>query len=248
MTNERPHSLIVGGTKGTGLALAKMLAAGGHSVSAVGRSRPDEAETRGISFHRQDLAELEALPGLLDAIQLAGGPCDNLIFSQRNRLTGGDPWLNEWTISVEATRRIVEHCLASPNGKPRRNVVVIGSLASRLDMDGQPVAYHAVRAALEQMVRSWAARHGRQGLRCNLVSPAYIQKEPGAPDEHRRRQAAMTPLGYIAPPEEIAAVIQFLCGPGAAYITGQNIFVDGGLSALSPLSAVRRYNANPEGA
>lgn len=260
------HGIIIGGTRSLGLAIAKTMLSQGRPVSVIGRTPPKaqpyinlaenqtEDENRAANaagqdtpqgslyFQPTDLSEGSSLPGALDAIEKRGGPWHSLVFSQRFR-GEGDPWEGEWRVNVEATRRIVEHCAYREDPWRRiRHIVVIGSNASRLDASEQPVAYHAVRAALEQMVRSWAVRLGPLGVRVNMVSPTMVRKgnQPGAwpsPLEH------LVPLGYACPQEQIASVVGFLCSAASQYVTGQVIMVDGGLSLLAQTAVARAISS-----
>jgi 3-oxoacyl-[acyl-carrier protein] reductase len=87
---------------------------------------------------------------------------------------------------------------------------------------------------MEGLARSLAAQFAPDGITVNCVVPGYVQKEQGTEsslDEARWRTALeRIPVGRLGLPDEIAATIEFLLSPSAAYITGQVIHVDGGLT------------------
>jgi meso-butanediol dehydrogenase/(S,S)-butanediol dehydrogenase/diacetyl reductase len=99
--------------------------------------------------------------------------------------------------------------------------------------------YDATKAAVLSLTRSLAIAHGREGVRVNAVCPGYTITEfhetraaagGVSPEQLRRDAANYGLLGRAAEPDEIAAPIFFLASPAASNITGQSLFVDGGLS------------------
>jgi NAD(P)-dependent dehydrogenase (short-subunit alcohol dehydrogenase family) len=98
------------------------------------------------------------------------------------------------------------------------------------------VAYSASKGGIAAMTRTLAVDHAHENIRVNAVCPGSVETplfekvliDSGDYDAARRKSAAKHPMGRIGTPEEIADVIVFLCGPGARFITGQSISVDGG--------------------
>lgn len=234
----KKQTLIVGGTKGIGLAYALKRAARGEVVFVTGRDASLlPVSNDNIKYISCDLANNSSMMSLLDLIQNISVNMDSIIFCQRYR--GDNAWIGEWQISIEATRRIVEcyvSCIEHKQVSPR-SIVVLGSSATRLDAAEQTVAYHAVRAALEQMVRCWAVRFGVLGLRVNMLSPALIKKHTDS--NPCTLMQSLIPAGYVCSPEEITSVLDFLCSADSSYITGQNIFVDGGISLRTQFSTAQ---------
>jgi 3-oxoacyl-[acyl-carrier protein] reductase len=89
-------------------------------------------------------------------------------------------------------------------------------------------AYAAAKAALVGLMRALAVDYAGVGITANAVAPGWIAT--GSQTEHEARQGLATPLGRSATPEEVASAIAWLATPGAAYVTGQCIVVDGGNS------------------
>lgn len=209
------RSLIVGGGHGLGAVVATALRGRGDDVLVLGRS-----ESPTFDLEREETWGA-ALPR---------APWDNLIFCQRYR---GEPdWRRELAVAALGPRKLVDYLAssASPDGAA---VVIVGSPAAAKIAGEQSVEYHMAKAALAQWVRFAAVEMGRRGIRVNLVTPARLDRggiDPGLVEA--------TPLRRISTNEDVADVISFLCGPGSRCVTGQEIFVDGGLSLLAPANLV----------
>jgi NAD(P)-dependent dehydrogenase (short-subunit alcohol dehydrogenase family) len=237
MKADRPHAVVIGGTRGGGRSWVKNLCARGHAVSVLGRGRPSagDASLPGARYWSADLADHQALARACGQIARRG-PIDTLVFFQRHR-GPGDDWEGEIAVSLSATRSIIERLRGRFAREGARAIVVAGSVAVDLVAQEQPASYHVAKAGLRQLVRFYAAALGPLGLRVNMVSPAVAVKDESV-DFYRRQGGLqelyrrLIPLGRMGTFKEVAGVIEFLCGPAASYITGQDLRVDGGLSLL----------------
>lgn len=148
-------------------------------------------------------------------------------------------WLRKLDVNLIGVGRCIRAALPSLLAAGRgSNVVTIGSVNGMTGMSGYP--YSAAKAGLDGMNRVLAVRYGRKGLRFNLISPATIRtRNWDGRDDDLRRMTARYPLGRIGEPADIAAAAAFLASDEAAWITGVNLPVDGGmLAGQPPLSAL----------
>lgn len=228
------RSLIIGGTRGAGRALAHKWAAEGRDVFSLSRKPPEGklGPIMGVTYLQADLRDTAAV---LKALEPALKPgLGDLVFFQRFR-GEGDPWQGELDTTLSATKTIVE--AASDVFAEDGAVVVVGTVINRFVVPDGSVGYHVAKAGLEALVRFFAVQLAPKGVRVNGVCPSTFEKEESR--EHFRSSKDLLdmyrqviPLGRIGTTEELAEVITFLCGPQASYITGQNIVVDGGFSLI----------------
>lgn len=114
------------------------------------------------------------------------------------------------------------------------SIINVSSIFGAVGGFGASIAYHATKGAVRLMTKSAALRHATEGIRINSVHPGFVDtpliaSAKGTPAEEAI--LAATPMGRLARPEEVASVIVFLAGPGASYMTGSEVYVDGGWTA-----------------
>jgi NAD(P)-dependent dehydrogenase (short-subunit alcohol dehydrogenase family) len=175
------------------------------------------------------------------AIARAGDSLDALVCSAGIPPTG--PWdsREHWdeVIRVDLTAayealRVCWPALVAARG----SVVLVGSIVGAVEGSLRSPAYAAAKAGVEGLARSMAVIGASDGVRINVVAPGAI-----ATDFDERLlpadQRTDVPIGRMGKPEEVAAVIDFLIGPDAAYVTGAVWTVDGGRTVLSNADAAR---------
>src|SRR5258706_12564761 len=146
------HTLIVGGTRGLGRALARSLAALGHKVSVIGRRKPAETDTAlpQVKHWVADLLEADAGTDVAGAIVRERGPLNYLVLAQRYR-GKDDDWAGEIQVSLTATRRIIEALV--PNFEPEgdKAIAIVSSVFGDFVGAGQPAAIHLGKARVNSL-------------------------------------------------------------------------------------------------
>src|SRR6185295_6600071 len=164
-----------------------------------------------------------------------------LLFCQRHR-GGGDPWVEEYNVSILRTLRIIQARSLS-----LRSVVVMASVAAVSVEEEQHVSDHACKAALVEMVKYYAVTLGPQQIRVNAILPGLTIKPEARAfyDSHPELEATykdITPLGRLGTVEDLAHLVDFLISERSSYLTGQTITLDGGIGLRSAWAIARRVN------
>jgi tropinone reductase I len=220
------HAVVTGGTKGIGKAICEELAALGATVTSIARSNADiDAD---IATDRSKIVAA-----------LAGKPIHVLVHNAainvRKPLVQYDDETWDRIVALDFTAPILLSRDLHPNlvAAHGASVIHIGSIAGEVALP-TGVAYGASKAALAQAARILALEWARDQIRVNTVAPWYTRTplaEPVLSDPVKLAAILQrTPMGRIAEPHEVAAVVAFLAMPVASYVTGQSIAVDGGMT------------------
>ena len=235
--------VVTGSTGGIGLATARLLVEEGARVVTSGRS---EAPGIGEAFHVQaDLSQ----PGGPERLIAEAGEIDVLVNNagyaeQRDFLAVSDEqWDEAWHLNVMSYVRAIRAAVPGMRERGRGVIVNVSSTAGKRPSTGMP-DYSVTKAGVLSLSRLVADLYAGDGIRCNAVAPGPTATEAWLADGGLAdQQAARTgksreevleavgkgrPLGRLAEPEEIAAVVAFLCSDRASYVTGAAWSADGG--------------------
>jgi 3-oxoacyl-[acyl-carrier protein] reductase len=234
--------VVTGSTGGIGLATARLLAGEGARVVTSGRSHaPNAGEALHVAI---DLSAPDAPASVVDAATQAFGSVDVLVnnvgiayIASFERLTD-EEWEEMWQLNVMSYVRAIRAVLPQMRGRGEGTIVNVSSTAGKRPSTGMP-NYSVTKAAVLSLSRLVADLYAKDGVRCNAVTPGPtatdawlgeqgLADQQGDRDEVLAKVAAGRPLGRLAEPEEIAAVIAFLCSDRASYVTGAAWSADGG--------------------
>lgn len=244
---EGKTALVTGGTTGIGLAAAQRLASEGAHVFLTGRSQPtiDAAvDSIGPSATgiRSDITELSDLDALVAAITARGHGLDVLFANAGGGEFAALPditpqhFLDTFNRNVGGTLFTVQKMLPILN--PGASIILSGSTSAS---NGTPTfsVYAASKAAIRSFGRTWAAELVGHGIRVNTIVPGPVKTPglaglalPGKEQELLDDMASSVPMGRLGRPDEIASAVVFLGSDQSSYMTGAELFVDGGEEQL----------------
>jgi 3-oxoacyl-[acyl-carrier protein] reductase len=245
--------LVTGSTSGIGLETARLLAADGARVAVTGRD-DGRVEAARVAARAEvgiaaDLAEPAGPGELVGATAEALGPVECLVNNVGVAYQIGFDQLSDrhwdemWQLNVMSYVRATQAVLPAMRERGAGVIVNVSSTAGKRPSTGMP-NYSVTKAAVLSLSRLVADLYARDGIRCNAVAPGPVATEAwlgdgGLADQQAARTGktreqvlqevgAGRPLGRLAEPDEIAAVIAFLCSDRSSYVTGAAWSADGG--------------------
>ena len=226
-------ALVTGGNRGIGLAIARELREAGHDVIVGSRSgvAPD-----GLAAVTMDVTSTASVDAAVDRVEAEHGPVGVLVanagITRDTLLVRLDDADLEAVIqanlvgAIRCARRVARGMIKARDGR----IILLSSVVWALGSAGQ-VNYAAAKAGLIGAGRSLARELGSRGITTNVIAPGFIDTDMTAALSEEQRAAILSqiPAGRYGTVEEVAAVAAFLASPGAAYVNGAVIPVDGGL-------------------
>jgi len=236
--------LVTGGTSGIGLATAKRFVAEGAFVFITGRREQElDAAVREIGENvrgvQGDISNLTDLDRLFATIKADKGTLDVLFanagwgeFVPLEAITE-EHFDKTFAINVKGTAFTVQKSL--PLLKDGGAIVINGSISGSI---GQPAfsVYAATKAAVRSFARTWSVDLRMRKIRVNVVSPGFTPtpayEHLGITEEMLQGELVNIPLGRVGTPDDIAKAVIFLASDDSSYITGIELFVDGGAAQI----------------
>jgi 3-oxoacyl-[acyl-carrier protein] reductase len=232
--------VVTGSTGGIGLETAGQLRDEGATIVTSGRSK----EGIGDLHVSADLAEPGGPETVVEAAVAAFGRVDVLVnnvgWAEIHRFAELDDevWERSFQINVMSAVRALRRALPAMRDQGGGVIVNVASTAGKRPSTGMP-EYSVMKAAMLSLSRLVADLYAKDGIRCNAVTPGPTATEAwvgdggladqqGSRDEILAKVGAGRPLGRLAEPHEIAAVVAFLCSPLSSYVTGAAWSADGG--------------------
>ena len=239
---ENKVAVITGATSGMALATAKLFVKEGAYVFITGRRRKELDEAvkaigSNVTGVQGDAAKLEDLDRLFETVRAEKGHIDILYasaglgdFAPFGQVTE-ESFDRMFDLNVKGTFFTVQKAL--PLFRDNGSIMMTGSIAS---IKGMPnlSAYGGSKAALHSFARTWANELKSRGIRANVISPGPIETGvfDGVPKEAKDYFVNQIPLGRIGRPEEIATTALFLASEDSSFITGIELYVDGGMAQI----------------
>ncbi|MFI6768972.1 3-oxoacyl-[acyl-carrier-protein] reductase [Streptomyces sp. NPDC050355] len=242
--NRRPVALVTGGTRGIGRAVARRLAADGYDIAYCGRGesagRTAELLTEHGAAHFYqacDVADGDEVGRFVKRVARELGPIDVLVNSAgvvRDRNLVMMPF-EDWTDVIDTNLTGTFHfCRAVGFQMVRRRTGAIVNMSSVSGVHGHAgqANYAASKGGVNALSRSLAKELARYGVRVNAVAPGFIESDmtDELTEQAKERALAGIPMARFGTTEEVADLTAFLVSDRAAYITGQVLQIDGGIS------------------
>ncbi|MDX8525223.1 SDR family oxidoreductase [Mesorhizobium sp. MSK_1335] len=240
-------AVITGGNSGIGLATAKRFVAEGAEVFITGRRQEEldravKAIGSGVTAVQGDISRMDDLDRLFAKVRAKSGRIDVLFanagLGQFAPLGAIDEASFDLTFDVNVKGTLFTVQKALPLMRASGSIILAGSTTGSMGTPAFSV-YSATKAAIRNFARSWALDLKGTGIRINVLSPGSTETPgvkglatPGEEDALLAGFAAQTPLGRVAQPEETAAVALFLASDESSFMTGSEVFVDGGAAQV----------------
>ncbi|MEO7886081.1 MAG: 3-oxoacyl-ACP reductase FabG [Polaromonas sp.] len=243
MKFEGQVALVTGASRGIGAAIALELAQKGLKVTGTATS--DEGATKisqalaafpGCGGKNLNVNDMTAAEALIDGIVKEHGGLQVLVNNAgitRDMLAmrlKDDDWDAVLDTNLKAVFRMSRAVMRTMMKQRYGRIISITSVVGASGNAGQS-NYAAAKAGVAGMTRALARELGSRNITVNCVAPGFIETDmtAGLPEEQQKALLGQIPLGHLGKPQDIAHAVAFMASPQAAYITGQEIHVNGGM-------------------
>ena len=250
MDKKKRIALVTGGVGGIGTAICKRLANDGHFVIAnyaipgTEKKWNEAMAAAGLNGTSSalafgDVTDFEAMGKMVRSIESGQGPVDILVNcagitrdSTFRKMTP-EQWRAVISTNLDSVFNVTRHVIDGMVERGWGRIINISSVNAIKGQFGQ-TNYSAAKAGMAGFSKALAQEVVKKGVTVNTVSPGYVETDlvMAIRAEVREQIIASIPMGRLAKPEEVAAVVAFLASEEAGYITGANISVNGGMHMM----------------
>ena len=235
-------ALVTGASRGIGAAIADELAAQGATVIGTATSEAganaiaERLEAHGGHGRVLDVTRPGAIEQLVEDVSKEIGPVsilvnnagitrDNLLMRMKD-----EDWQAILDTNLTSVYRTCKAVMRGMMKARKGRIINIASVIGATGNAGQ-ANYAAAKAGIIAFSKSLAKEVGSRGITVNVVAPGFIETDmtAGLPEDVRNAMLSQIALGRLGQPADIARAVAFLAGPGAAYITGETLHVNGGM-------------------
>jgi 3-oxoacyl-[acyl-carrier protein] reductase len=244
---ENQTALVTGGSRGIGKAIVWALSRGGAKVALVYRGSKESAEglvreieaAGGAAMAIQgDVSDAATAPSCVSKVIDAWGRLDILVNNAGVIRDGlfvrmdDDAWQTVLATNLEGTIRFCRAAIEQMALRQRYGRIINVSSVAAEHVNAGQTNYAASKGAVNAFTRALAVEVAGRNVTVNAVAPGFIETDMSEAVRNKAGEfiKKVIPMKRVGKPEEIAEVVAFLAGPAAAYITGQVVTVDGGLS------------------
>jgi len=244
---EKRVALVTGGVGGIGTAICKRLAADGHFVVAnfaiAGSDEPwrQAMAAAGLNGTQSalafgDVTDYAAMGRMVHEIEREHGPvailvnCAGITRDSTFRKMTPEQWRSVLATNLDSVFNVTRHVIEGMVERGWGRIINISSVNAVRGQFGQ-TNYAAAKAGILGFTKSLAQEVVKKGITVNAISPGYVQTDMvmAIREDVRKKIVSEIPAGRLAMPEEVADAVAFLASEKAAYITGTNLAVNGGL-------------------
>ena len=237
-------AIVIGASSEIGLETAKQLSEQGYCLALTYNKNKIDFENQlhlkkdcSLNSYHLDLTDKESIKSFFNQVEKDFSYIDTLVFvsgiAQKRALifdVANEEIDNLLDVNLKSVIICIKHFTKMLLNKNPANIVIVGSFVEKNGCSCESV-YTATKSALSSLAKSLASELGNLGTRINVVAPGFINTKMNnnLTDEEKAEIASMTPLQRLGTTTDIANAITFLCSDKASFITGQTLFVDGGL-------------------
>lgn len=236
---------VTGGSRGIGRAIVTAMASAGADVAFTYQASKEQADALASSLsqkgvrcraYKANVASIEEMRGVISQVIKELGPVTILVNNAgitRDKSfvkMSKEMWDEVMRVNLDGVFHTTQLVLNDMLGAGWGRIINISSIVGQTGNFGQ-TNYAATKGAVISFTESLARELARKGITVNAVAPGFIETDmvSGMPEAAREQVKAMTPMGRLGKPEEIADAVVFLASPRSSYVTGQVLGVNGGM-------------------